>query len=109
MNILLMSPSGEGSGIEQFMVLGAIFVVFYFFMMRPQMKKAKEAKKFREGLDKGQRIVTIGGVHGKIEEVKDSTVVISVEGGGRLKIEKAAISSDFTASIQSSGGELPKS
>jgi len=70
-----------------------IMVVFYFFMIRPQMKKQKELKKFRESLAVGSKIVTIGGIHGKIKEMNETTVVIETE-GGRLRIEKAAISSE---------------
>jgi preprotein translocase subunit YajC len=61
------------------------------------MKKQKEAKKFKESLANGTKIVTIGGVHGKILEVKDDTVIIEVEGGHRLKLEKAAIAKEFAA------------
>ena len=87
----------EGGGSMQFIMLGLIVVVFYFFMIRPQLKKSKEQKKFREGLQKGDQIVTIGGVHGKIAEIKDTTVLIDVEGGNRLKVEKSAITSEFQA------------
>ena len=63
-------------------------------MIRPQQKKAKEAKQFRESLKKGTKVVTIGGIHGKVETVKDLTVIINVEGGGKLKINKSALSVD---------------
>ncbi|MCW8941072.1 MAG: preprotein translocase subunit YajC [Flavobacteriales bacterium] len=79
------------------LMFGLIFLVFYFFMIRPQMKKQKDLKKFREALQKGAKIVTIGGIHGKIVEVKDETAIIEVEGGNRLKIEKAAIAKEFSA------------
>ena len=72
-------------------------MVFYFFMIRPQMKKQKEQRKFRESLEKGTKVVTIGGIHGKIAEVKENTVIIEVEGGNRLKIEKSAIAKEFSA------------
>jgi preprotein translocase subunit YajC len=78
-----------------------IIVVFYFFMIRPQVKKQKEGKKFVDSLDKGMRVVTIGGIHGKIEEVRDTTVIIATEGGGKLKVEKRAISPDSTTFIGS--------
>ena len=80
-----------GLGMEQLITFGAIGLVFYFFMIRPQMKKQKEAKQFKESLIKGAKIITIGGIHGKIVEIKDETVVIEVEGGNRLKMEKSAI------------------
>ena len=73
-------------------MLVLILVVFYFFMIRPQMKKQKEMKKFREGLSVGDKVVTIGGIHGKIVEVAESTIVISVE-TGKLRLDKAAVSS----------------
>ncbi|NQX99319.1 MAG: preprotein translocase subunit YajC [Flavobacteriales bacterium] len=89
--------TGGGFGMEQILMFGAIGLVFYFFMIRPQMKKQKEAKKFKESLVKGTKIVTIGGIHGKIVELKDDTVVIEIEGGNRLKLEKTAISKEFAA------------
>ena len=67
-------------------------VVFYFFMMRPQMKKQKELKAFRENLAVGSKVVTIGGIHGKILSVDESTILISTE-GGKLRMDKTAISS----------------
>lgn len=68
-----------------------IVVVFYFFMIRPQMKKQKELKNFRANLKVGDKVVTIGGVHGKILEIRDTTIVISSE-GTKLVFEKSAIS-----------------
>jgi preprotein translocase subunit YajC len=82
-----------------FVPLLLIVVVFYFFMIRPQMKKQKEAKKFMENIQKGDKIVTIGGIHGKIAEIQDSTYIIEVEGGVRLKVSKTAISMDNSASL----------
>ena len=67
-------------------------VVFYFFMMRPQMKKQKELKAFRENLAVGNKVVTIGGIHGKILSVDESTILISTE-GGKLRMDKTAVSS----------------
>ena len=67
-----------------------LIAVFYFFMIRPQMKKQKELKKFREGLAQGDKVVTIGGVHGKILEVSDATVLLSVE-SGKLRVDKTAV------------------
>ncbi|MCB9174413.1 MAG: preprotein translocase subunit YajC [Flavobacteriales bacterium] len=98
--ILLMSaPEGGqgGGGMQTLIMFGLIFVVFYFFMIRPQVKKQKEQKQFREALKKGDKIVTIGGIHGKIEQVNDDTAIIEVEGGNRLKIEKSAIAKEFSS------------
>lgn len=98
LSVLMAESSGMGINIVMFLL---IIVVFYFFMIRPQMKKQKEGKKFVDSLEKGQRIVTIGGVHGKIEEVRETTVIIGVEGGSKLKVEKRAISPDSQTFIGS--------
>ncbi len=98
--IILQAPAAGGSpAYMQFVMIGLIFVVFYFFMIRPQMKKAKEAKKYMATLEKGSKIVTIGGIHGKIVEVQDTTFIIEVEGGNRLKIQKTAVSMDATNTL----------
>jgi preprotein translocase subunit YajC len=88
---------GEGGSTILMFVL--MFVVFYLFMIRPQMKKTKEEKKFREELKKGDKIVTIGGIHAKIAEVKETTLMIDTGEGQRLKIEKTAVSKDNSASL----------
>jgi|SRR5690554_171228 len=97
LNILLMAPAeGGDGGVMSFLPLILIVVVFYFFMIRPQMKKQKEQRKFRENLNKGDKVITIGGIHGKITEVKESTVSLEVANGLILNIEKSAISADFS-------------
>ena len=68
-----------------------MIVVFYFFMIRPQMKKQKELKKFRESMKVGDKVVTIGGIHGKILELNDTTVLINSE-GSKIRLDKSAIS-----------------
>lgn len=99
-NLFLMAPpqgtAGAGNPLVALLPWVLIFVVIYFFMIRPQNKKAKEQKLFRENITKGDRIVTIGGVHGKIIELGETTAIIEVEGQSRLKIEKTAISQENT-------------
>lgn len=73
-----------------------VIVVFYFFMIRPQMKKQKELKKFRESLAVGDKVVTIGGVHGKVLEISDTTILLSCESSTKLRVEKSAVASSFT-------------
>jgi len=73
--------------------------VFYFFMIRPQMKKQKELKKFRENLASGDKIVTIGGIHGKILEVTDTTVLVTSE-GTKLRFDKSAVAQTVADQIQ---------
>ena len=77
---------------EQLIMLVMILVVFYFFMIRPQMKKQKELKKFRENLKVGDKVVTIGGIHGKILEISESTILVNSE-GSKIRFEKSAIAS----------------
>jgi len=86
----------EGGGMTMILMFGLIIAVMYFFMIRPQQKKQKQERKFRSELEKGMKVVTIGGIHGKIEEVKDTTLIITTEGGGKLRIEKSAVSMQFT-------------
>ncbi|MBN2729985.1 MAG: preprotein translocase subunit YajC [Bacteroidales bacterium] len=93
-----MMPQGEGSeggNWSSMLMLLALVVVFWLFFIRPQSKKSREARNFRTNLKKGDRIITIGGVHGKIIEVNDNTVVIETEGQGKLKMEKSAIGSEY--------------
>ncbi|MBW7866696.1 MAG: preprotein translocase subunit YajC [Brumimicrobium sp.] len=81
-----------GQGGSQLIMLVLILGVFYFLMIRPQMKKQKELKKFREGLAVGDKVVTIGGLHGKILEIGDTNVLLSCEGSSKIRVEKSAIS-----------------
>ncbi len=99
LHILLMTPpQGQGAGgggmANSLIFLVLIFVVFYFFFIRPQVKRQKDQKKFREGLAKGQKIITIGGIHGRIVEMQETTCTIEVEGGVKLRIEKSAVAAD---------------
>ena len=96
---ILLMTGGQAGGLGQFIPLILIIVVFYFFMIRPQLKKSKDQKKFRENIAKGDKIVTIGGIHGKIVDVQDTTFIIEVEGGHKLKIEKNAVSMDSSTMI----------
>lgn len=77
----------------------AIVVVFYFFMIRPQQKKAKDQKKFVDEVAKGDQVVTIGGMHGRIAEVEGDTIILEVEKGGRIKFSKSAISMESTKNL----------
>ena len=97
-NVFLMAPSGgEGGAASSLIFIALIIVVFYFFMIRPQMRKNKKIQTYRETLKKGDNIVTIGGLHGKIVDVKETTFIIEVEDGSKLKIEKAAVALDASS------------
>ncbi|MDP4637608.1 MAG: preprotein translocase subunit YajC [Crocinitomicaceae bacterium] len=91
--------AGGGQGMQSILMLGLMVIVFYFFMIRPQMKKQKDLKKFREGLKVGDKVVSIGGIHGKILEVTDTTVLIQSE-GTKLRLEKSAVSQAMEDTLQ---------
>lgn len=82
---------GTGNSMSSLIMIVAMIAIFYLFMIRPQAKKQKELKKFREAMKPGDKVVTIGGVHGKILEIAESTVLISSE-GTKIRVEKSAIS-----------------
>jgi len=73
------------------LMIVALFVVFYFFMIRPQQKRQKEIKKFREALDKGDKIVTAGGIYGTIREVKDTYFIIEIDKDVRIRVYKGSV------------------
>lgn len=99
LNILLQAAGGQKGGIEQTIIfMGLIFIVFYFFMVRPQQKKLKNQKKFIDEMKKGDHVITNGGIHGKIDSIDEKTLVINSD-GTRLKIEKSAISSELSAAL----------
>ncbi len=87
--------------IMQIVLFGGIFVVFYFFMIRPQQKKAKEAQKFISELKTGDKVVTIGGAHGSVVSIREKTIVVEVDSskGVRMVFEKSAISQDASSRL----------
>jgi preprotein translocase subunit YajC len=81
-------------------MLGGIIVVFWFFMIRPQAKKAKEQKKFIDNVQKGDKVVTIAGIHGTVNKVnEDNTLQLEVSPGSYIKIEKSSISLEWSAAV----------
>ena len=97
--VVLLQVGGGGS--LQLVLLAGMILVFWLFMIRPQAKKAKLAKKFQEEMQKGDKIVTIAGIHGKINKVNEdgTTVDIETSPGSYLKIEKSAISIEWTQAL----------
>lgn len=97
-NAILLQASGGGT--VQLLMMGAIILVFWLFMIRPQAKKAKEQKKFIDNLQKGDKIVSTAGIHATVNKVnEDGTLQIEVNPGSYLKIEKSAISQEWTAAL----------
>ena len=99
LTVLLQAQPQKGADWSFFLMMGLLMVVFYFFMIRPQQKKAKDAKKFRESLQKGTKVVTIGGLHGKVVEVAESTILLEVDSNVRLRFEKSAIAMDSSQQL----------
>ena len=89
-----------GTGMSSLIMFGMIFAVMYFFMIRPQIKKQKKEREYRSALKKGDQVVTIGGIHGKITDVKEDTFIIEVHGGNFLKVTKNSVSMSGDAGIE---------
>lgn len=96
--ILMMQPQGEegANPLMSFLPLLLIVVVFYFFMIRPQMKRQKETRKFREGLAKNDKVVTTGGIYGKITEIKETTIILEIAKDVKIKVDKNGIVKDMS-------------
>ena len=88
--ILLQAVAGTGT--SSLIMFGMIFAVMYFFMIRPQIKKQKQEREYRSTLKKGDSVITIGGIYGKITDVKEDAFIIEVHGGTKLKVSKTAVS-----------------
>lgn len=96
LNVILMAPpeGGKSSQTSFFIMMILIFVVFYFFMIRPQMRKQKELKNFREALKKGDRVVTTGGIYGKINNISENVITMDVGNNVLIKVDKNAVLRD---------------
>lgn len=97
---VLLQASATGGGYTQFIMLGGMVAIFYLFFIRPQQKKQKETKKFIEEISKGDAVVTVGGIHGKIVSVDGDQVTLDVDRGTKLVIEKSSISLDASKKVQ---------
>jgi preprotein translocase subunit YajC len=92
--------TGQSNPLVTFLPLILVFVVFYFFMIRPQMKKQKEMNTYRSSLKRGDKVVTTGGIYGKVYEVKENYVLMDVGGDIKLKIDKSALLKDPTSDTE---------
>jgi preprotein translocase subunit YajC len=95
-NWILLQADGGAGIMGQVFLFGSIILIMYFFMIRPQQKKQKETKNFLESIKKGDTVVTIGGIHGKIYAIEGDTISLELEKGMKIKVEKSAISTDYT-------------
>ena len=95
----ILLQAAPANPIMQFLPIVLIIVVFYFFMIRPQMKKAKDQKRFVDELKKSDKVVTTAGIHGKIVDMNDTTFVLEVEGGTKIRFDKSAVSLDASKAL----------
>ena len=100
--ILLQASSGPGSA-SSFIMLGLMGVVFYIFFIRPQQKKQKEQKKFTQEVTKGDLVVTLGGIHGKILSLDDETITLEIDRGSKMVIDRGSISMESSKRVQGKG------
>ena len=106
---LMMDPQGKGGSSGTLIMMGLMILVFWLFMIRPQAKKAKKQKEFINNLQKGDKIVTIAGIHGTINKVNDDgTIMLETSPGSYIKIERSAISMEWTANINKPVAEVKK-
>ena len=96
MNILTVLLQAQGYAASSMVMLLLIIFIFYLFMIRPQVKRQKELRDFRAALQKGDKVVTTGGIYGKIVEVQEQAVIIEIADGVRIKIDKFAVLKDAT-------------
>lgn len=90
LNTILLQAGGD-AGLMNILMIVAIFVIFYFFMIRPQQKKQKEIKKFRDAIKAGDEIITAGGIYGKVRKVSETTFTIEIANGVQIKIDKNSV------------------
>jgi len=99
--MILLQAGGGQSSTQLMLIMGAMILVFWLFMIRPQQKKAKQAKEFQQNLQKGTKVVTIAGIHGTINKVNEdnTTIMLETSPGSYMKIEKSAISQEWSLQL----------
>jgi len=107
--LLMMDPQGKGGSTSTLIMMGLMIVVFWVFMIRPQAKKAKKQKEYINNLQKGDKVVTIAGIHGKVNKVNDdNTLELETSPGSYIKIERSAISMEWSANLNKPATEEKK-
>ena len=108
LNYILLEAPAQSGGMGSILMIVALIAIFYFFMIRPQSKKQKEVKKFREGLKSGDKVTTAGGIHGRIREVKkNGTVLLEIADGVRIIIDATMIYPTMQDAVQT-GSDVKK-
>lgn len=91
LNSIMLDAAPQGGGLSGILMIVAMVVVFYFFMIRPQSKKQKEIRKAREAMTKGDRVVTAGGIHGRIHQIQDNVVMLEIAPNVTIKVDKNSV------------------
>ena len=104
MSLLQNAAAPQGSLLSMILPIALIFVIFYFFIIRPQNKKQKETQKMIDALKKGDKIVTIGGIHGTISSTKEQTVIVKVDENTKIEFSRSAIASVITDKAETASG-----
>jgi preprotein translocase subunit YajC len=106
LNSILLQAAGDagqpaGGGMMSILMIVALIAIFYFFMIRPQNKKQKEIKKFRDAMQKGDKVTTAGGIHGKIKEIKDNVIILQIDDNVKITIDKAMVYPSASDAVES--------
>ena len=106
MNYMILLQAAEaaqqpqGGGWTMWVMLILIFIVMWFFMIRPQRKQQKELQAFRDGLKKGDKVMTIGGIYGKVVEIKDNSLLIEIDSNVKIRVAKSSVVKDYDTDVQ---------
>lgn len=106
-NYILLQDAAQQGGLSSIFMIVALIAIFYFFMIRPQQKRQKEIRKFREGISKGDSIVTAGGIYGKVRDIAENYFIIEIADGVRIRIDKGSVYPSATEANQAAQ-ENPK-
>ena len=96
-SILLQDAAAQGNGMSTIIMIVLMIAIFYFFMIRPQQKRQKEIKKFRDSIKNGDKVITAGGIYGKVKEIEDNVVVLEIASGVKIRIDKNSIFANAAA------------
>lgn len=103
LNAILLQAAAqgaEGNGLYSIGMIVLLIAIFYFFMIRPQSKKQKEIKKFRDAMKKGDRVVTAGGIHGKIRDIKEDVIILQIDGDVKITVDKAMVYPSANSAVE---------
>lgn len=104
LNSILLQAAGDAQGASAWssiIMIVALIAIFYFFMIRPQSKKQKEIKKFRDAMQKGDKVITAGGIHGKIREIKDNVIILQIDDNVKITVDKAMVYPSASDAVES--------